>query len=225
MLRASLTVLLAALILSGSGASAGRRADPPTVQGRPTFFISGHGWGHGLGLSQYGAYGYALHGWKYDRILLHYYTGTTIGQAPVKRVRVLLAASAGSATIASKLPLQVVGADGRKLTLDAGSYKVGTAFKAKDPNDPTAKPQPLVYPLEFRPGTGVLTLNGRAYRGSLRALDPATGRVVWARGLSDIVWGGPTVDGSDVVAISYPGFFETLGRLVAPLGDPGTPRA
>src|SRR2546421_12892066 len=170
MLRASLTVLLAALVLSGSGASAGRRADPPTVQGRPTFFISGHGWGHGLGLSQYGAYGYALHGWKYDRILLHYYTGTTIGQAPVKRVRVLLAASAGSATIASKLPLQVVGADGRKLTLDAGSYKVGTAFKAKDPHDPTAKPQPLAYPLEFRPGTGVLTLNGRAYRGSLRIL-------------------------------------------------------
>src|SRR5947199_107895 len=44
MLRASLTVLLAALVLSGSGASAGRRADPPTAQGRPTFFISGHGY-------------------------------------------------------------------------------------------------------------------------------------------------------------------------------------
>jgi stage II sporulation protein D len=170
MLRPSLTVLLAALVLTGSNASAGGRADPPTVQGRPTFFISGHGWGHGLGLSQYGAYGYALHGWKYDRILLHYYTGTTIGQAPVKRVRVLLVPSAGNATIASKLPLQAVGADGQKLTLDAGSYKVGTAFKAKDPNDPAAKAQPLAYPVEFRPGTGVLTLNGRAYRGSLRIL-------------------------------------------------------
>src|SRR5207244_12964523 len=57
---------------------------------QPTFFISGHGWGHGLGMSQYGAYGYAQHGWTYDRILKHYYTGTTIGQAPVSRVRVLL---------------------------------------------------------------------------------------------------------------------------------------
>src|SRR5438477_10796909 len=110
-------VLVAALGLAGAGPG-GSKTVPPTIRTQPTFFISGHGWGHGLGLSQYGAYGYALHGWKYDRILLHYYTGTTIGQAPVKRVRVLLAASAGSATIASKLPLQVVGAAGRKLTLD-----------------------------------------------------------------------------------------------------------
>lgn len=29
------------------------------------------------------------------------------------------------------------------------------------------------------------------------------------------------IDGSDVVAISYPGFFETLGRLVAPIDGPG----
>jgi 3-phosphoshikimate 1-carboxyvinyltransferase len=32
-----------------------------------------------------------------------------------------------------------------------------------------------------------------------------------------------TIDGSDVVAISYPGFFETLARLVAPLDAFGAP--
>jgi stage II sporulation protein D len=53
--------------------------------------ISGHGWGHGLGLSQWGAYGYAKHGWTYDQILAHYYTGTTLGPAKVATVRVLLA--------------------------------------------------------------------------------------------------------------------------------------
>ena len=37
--------------------------------------VSGHGWGHGLGLSQWGAYGYAQHGWSYTRILAHYYPG------------------------------------------------------------------------------------------------------------------------------------------------------
>src|SRR4051795_8998589 len=119
MLRASLTVLLAALVLSGSGASAGRRADPPTAQGRPTFFISGHGWGHGLGMSQYGAYGYALHGWSYDRIVKHYYTGTTIGQAPISRVRVLLVDNAKRVTIASKLPFQLVDGNGSKHALEA----------------------------------------------------------------------------------------------------------
>ena len=27
------------------------------------FTITGHGWGHGVGMSQWGAYGYAKHGW------------------------------------------------------------------------------------------------------------------------------------------------------------------
>ena len=39
------------------------------------FTITGHGWGHGVGMSQWGAYGYAKHGWEYKAILKHYYTG------------------------------------------------------------------------------------------------------------------------------------------------------
>src|SRR4051795_11777369 len=100
-------VLVAALGLAGAGQS-GSTTVPPTIRTQPTFFISGHGWGHGLGMSQYGAYGYAQHGWTYDRILKHYYTGTTIGQAPISRVRVLLVDGGKQATISSKLPLQIV---------------------------------------------------------------------------------------------------------------------
>src|SRR5919198_916645 len=59
-------------------------------QPAPLFVLSGHGWGHGVGLAQYGAYGYAKHGVGYRSILAHYYPGTTIGPAPVRRVRVLL---------------------------------------------------------------------------------------------------------------------------------------
>lgn len=36
--------------------------------------------GHGLGMSQWGAYGMAQNGWSYDRILTFYYTGVTIGE-------------------------------------------------------------------------------------------------------------------------------------------------
>ena len=39
------------------------------------FTITGAGWGHGLGMSQYGAYGMALDGATYDDIIKHYYTG------------------------------------------------------------------------------------------------------------------------------------------------------
>src|SRR5207248_7490123 len=169
-------VLVAALGLAGAGPG-GSKTVPPTIRTQPTFFISGHGWGHGLGMSQYGAYGYAQHGWTYDRIVKHYYTGTTIGQAPVSRVRVLLADKAKRVTIASKLPFQVVDGAGSKHALAAGSYTVGAAFKYADPADPQAKPAPLAFPLEFGPGSTAVALNGRGYRGSFRVLKLANGRI------------------------------------------------
>jgi stage II sporulation protein D len=176
-IRPFATVLFAALLLTGSAASSGPKTEPPAVLAQPTFFISGHGWGHGLGLSQYGAYGYAQHGWKYDRILKHYYSGTTIGPSTIKRVRVLLGDGLKRVTISSKSPFQVVSADGSSYPLDAGAYTVGPAFKLADPTDPLAKPQPLMYPLEFRTGTQALALNGRAYRGSLRVLKVGTAKI------------------------------------------------
>jgi len=54
----------------------------------PTFTFNGGGWGHGIGLSQYGAQGYALKGWKYDAIIKHYYQGTKIVTKPSVTVRV-----------------------------------------------------------------------------------------------------------------------------------------
>lgn len=56
-----------------------------------TFFIRGGGFGHGIGMSQYGALGYALHGEDYRFILAHYYSGTQLGHTdPDQTVRVLL---------------------------------------------------------------------------------------------------------------------------------------
>ncbi|HTX33245.1 MAG TPA: SpoIID/LytB domain-containing protein [Solirubrobacteraceae bacterium] len=56
------------------------------------FQINGGGNGHGIGMSQYGAYGYALHGKTYQFILGHYYSGTSLGSTnPNQVVQVLLA--------------------------------------------------------------------------------------------------------------------------------------
>ncbi|WP_432665402.1 SpoIID/LytB domain-containing protein [Wukongibacter baidiensis] len=50
-----------------------------TISGVPTKYIfNGKGWGHGLGMSQWGAKKMAELGYTYEDILLHYYTGTTI---------------------------------------------------------------------------------------------------------------------------------------------------
>lgn len=46
-----------------------------------TLVVEGAGDGHGVGMSQDGALGYAEHGWSDGEILAHYYTGTTLGQA------------------------------------------------------------------------------------------------------------------------------------------------
>lgn len=54
--------------------------------GASTLLIEGAGDGHGVGMSQDGALGYATHGATYQAILAHYYTGTTIGAAPAKAV-------------------------------------------------------------------------------------------------------------------------------------------
>src|SRR4051794_16971810 len=54
------------------------------------FTIRGAGFGHGVGMSQYGAYGYALQGATYRQILAHYYTGTALGAQAATTVRVLL---------------------------------------------------------------------------------------------------------------------------------------
>ncbi len=56
----------------------------------PRFTIVGRGFGHGVGLSQYGAQGLALQGRTTEQILQHYYRGTTIGPAASAPVRVLL---------------------------------------------------------------------------------------------------------------------------------------
>jgi stage II sporulation protein D len=50
---------------------------PDPVPKAPIVF-RGHGWGHGLGMSQYGAQGAARLGCAYRRILRTYYTGTRV---------------------------------------------------------------------------------------------------------------------------------------------------
>jgi stage II sporulation protein D len=44
----------------------------------PTLLAIGRGFGHGVGMSQWGAYGLARRGEDYQRILLHYYRGSEL---------------------------------------------------------------------------------------------------------------------------------------------------
>ncbi len=63
----------------------------PAAAARADYVIEGRGFGHGVGMSQYGAYGYALReGRDFRWILGHYYPGTSVGRVAAARMRVLL---------------------------------------------------------------------------------------------------------------------------------------
>jgi len=158
----------------------------PAAGATTIFYISGGGYGHGIGMSQYGAYGYALHGKDYRFILAHYYQGTTLQRTnPAQTVRVLLDTT-GTASFSGAT------AAGRQRLAPAGTYSV----------HPLADGMLAVYgpsgkqlgrfasPLTVT-GKGPLSVPGHGrYRGALefRAVGGAV-QTVNAVGLDDYVRG------------------------------------
>jgi len=120
------------------------------------FLIDGRGWGHGVGVSQYGARGYAEAGWGYQRILKHYYRGTAVKLVPARQVRVLLAEDRAAVKISSSKPFKLVDARGKVRKLKPGTQNVAATRLAR-----------LRSPLRFVPGAAPLRLGADAYRGSL----------------------------------------------------------
>ena len=59
---------------------------------------------------------------------------------------------------------------------------------------------------------GATAIGGKTYLGSIRRLDPATGRVLWQTGLPNRVLGTPSLDGAGVLAVG------TLGSSRTPNG-------
>jgi stage II sporulation protein D len=161
----------AALLAPGSGVAAGTTTAATTTAATATttdgtavstasrvVAFTGHGWGHGLGLSQWGAYGYAKHGLAYDDILAHYYPGTTLGRSRVKTVRVLVAQKK-SVRIGATVAATVADGAGVKTALEPGTVTLDAKLSL---DGRTA----LVPPLTFT-SKEPLTVDGRAYRGRL----------------------------------------------------------
>jgi stage II sporulation protein D len=160
--RTLVLVVLAAALAAGSARAAsvctGSCYAAPAGSGA-LFLFSGHGWGHGVGMSQYGAYGYAQHGSTYQQILAHYYPGTTLGPAPVSTIRVLLADKRKTLTISSELPFSVRDGTGKSHALAAGAITLRPALAIGG--------KALPPPLTFVPGKGAPLTLARPYRGRL----------------------------------------------------------
>jgi SpoIID/LytB domain protein len=166
--RLVLALAVVAALLGPAGATPQSSADTVTVT---TFVITGRGWGHGVGMAQWGAYGYAKHGFTYDRILAHYYRGTKLAPAPVSRMKVLLVEQSRRLVISSPDAFRVQDASGAVHDLAGGNYKLDSSLTLTV--DPAKGPEALPGPLTFLPGESPLWL-AHPYRGTF--LVTATGK-------------------------------------------------
>ena len=145
----------------------------PSTPGEALFVVSGRGWGHGVGMSQYGAYGQANAGRTYDEILAHYYTGTAIGRAGRKVVRILLAEGRPAVTVSSAAPFFLRDGAGVDHAIPAGPLVIRPQLKL--PMSTADKPAgkkllvkvPPPYVVRPRNARNPIALDGRQYRGKL----------------------------------------------------------
>ena len=163
-----LSFVVVSAVLAGGAATAGnaggRAASAPLCAGTcfsapagsgALLLFTGHGFGHGVGMSQYGADGYALNGWTYQQILAHYFPGTTPATAAAVTIRVLLADRKRTLTISSPVAWSVTDGAGTTHVLAPGPTTLDAGLLG------------LPAPLTFNPGAGGPLTLGRPYRGSI----------------------------------------------------------
>lgn len=145
---------LAALLPAAAGASV-------------NWVVHGRGFGHGVGLSAYGAYGYAKHGKGYPFILAHYYKGTTLGTlAKPRNVRVLLDTASGDVGFSGSSS-----ACGQTLQpqLSYEAHRVGSSVRLLGPSG--RRLAVCGAKLHAAPSGGKITIAGLgSYRGALEAV-------------------------------------------------------
>ncbi|MCW2803111.1 MAG: stage sporulation protein [Propionibacteriaceae bacterium] len=120
-----LSALLSLLATSTLGVTPAR-ADEAVVPESGSFTISGAGFGHGWGMSQYGAYGAAKKGLSWKQILAFYYPGTTLDTLKTgSKIKVWITADSDN-------DLRVMPAKGLVLTDAAGgsfALPTGSTYK------------------------------------------------------------------------------------------------
>lgn len=101
---------------------------------RPTsggFVISGQGFGHGRGMSQWGAYGAATAGLNWSRILDFYYPGTVRSKLPESTMRVWLSAdNDGDTRIAPARGMSLTVGATRKALPSGNGYRAWRAVRS-----------------------------------------------------------------------------------------------
>jgi stage II sporulation protein D len=153
------------VLLPPAGSAPFDGGDGGTTGAGAVFVLTGSGYGHGAGMSQYGAFAQARAGRAASDILGFYYPGTQLGHKPATtKLRVLVATGAKTLAVSSTAAFSVRDAEGQSHPLPAGAVTLGSELQV--PVD--GAPVTLSGPVTFTPGTGqLLSLGGRSYRGAI----------------------------------------------------------
>jgi stage II sporulation protein D len=142
-----------------------------SAQAATVFTLTGHGWGHGIGMSQYGALGYAEHGWGYRVMLDHYFTGTHVGPLPGSVTERVLLTSGPAIHFGASAGMTLRDATGARTALKAGTYRLqpgGTRGHLQLVSRAGGVTKGLVAPVQVSPGSQPLELNDSAGIGFAR---------------------------------------------------------
>jgi stage II sporulation protein D len=136
----------------------------PAADGRTLFVLTGRGWGHGVGMSQWGAFGLAQGGKTYRQILAHYYTGTHVERDRARTANVELATGRARVVIRSAAPFRVR-AGTRNVTHPAGRTVVTRTSTGRIRVQGLSRT--FASPATFIRTSALLRLGSSRYRGRL----------------------------------------------------------
>lgn len=135
------------------------------AQAGVSWVVHGRGFGHGVGMSQWGAYGYAVHGKSHRFILRHYYSGASLGELNGPHVvRVLVDVSGGDLGFGG-----ATGACGVRLDPDR-SYAAHRAFGAVRLRSSAGRTLANCGLRLRAAGAGTIRIGGEVYRGALEVV-------------------------------------------------------
>jgi SpoIID/LytB domain protein len=153
--------------------------------------IDGRGWGHGIGMSQYGALGKAMRGWNAPQILAAYYGGVPPVQLDPASLpaTIRVAVALGRSTAAVAGAARVVDGSGRLVATGTGSWSVTPAGHGTVRVRPPAGWAPLPEPGGAAPAQAAATTFGFGAVASHPAIaaehhDHGHGRARWPLALA-----------------------------------------
>jgi len=165
MLRALRLIALCLPLIAAGAAVAGPARETADSTSVTTFVLRGRGYGHGVGMGQWGAFGQAKRGVSYDEILEHYYPGTALTVARAKSLRVVILETSDSVSVSSSVAFRLRDGQGKTRSLDAGSYEVSPSLVITgDGVTPAQKPKG---PVALLPGGEPLSVGDKPYRGAI----------------------------------------------------------